>query len=210
MPKFLGVSIACMGVIGWLCWPSNAQQAFTDVLASGGPEPAHWCTSTQTAVASFQLEQNGKAASICRNEADTLTYSFGLPGSDPELQYSGAILATIRVTAGLWGEGVGSLAELAVALAEQDGSFALVNANGIGPSEIADAAESLESNGFYEVRALTGMIDQSAYLFRRGGWEYVVVSSWQRPMNLDEDERDDQGSHEITVRSPDGDVFSLL
>ena len=109
----------------------------------------------------------------------------------------------------MWGEGVGSLAELAVALAEQDGSFALVNANGIGPSEIADAAESLESNGFYEVRALTGMIDQSAYLFRRGGWEYVVVSAWQRPMNLDEDEWDDQGSHEITVRSPDGDVFSL-
>ena len=66
------------------------------------PSPrADWCRSIQTVVISFQLQENGKTASICRDEANTLVYSFGILGGEPELEYRGPILGQISVGATL-------------------------------------------------------------------------------------------------------------
>ena len=168
--------------------------------------PADWCSATQTVVVSFQLQKNGKTASICRDDADTLVYSFGVLGGEPEMEYRGPILGEISARATLWGEGVSSLADLVSALGNEDTTWFDPN---IDTDAIAKAARSRETNGFYAVQATTGPVGQGVYIFRRGGWEYAIGSTWGRPINVGEDDLEEYSSHEITVLSPNGKTYHL-
>ena len=140
------------------------------------PGGINWCTDLQTVWVSFRLK-NDKTVSVCRDPSDKLVYSFGTLGREPELEYEGPIVATFSLPAMLWGESIGDLSTLAdaVAAGEVGGSDELAR-------EMVTAIESGETNGFYVLNMLTGLISESVYLFRTGGWEYAVVSSVGRPM----------------------------
>lgn len=166
----------------------------------------HWCGPAQSLRVNFRLTENGKTVSICREEPNTLVYFFGELGSEPELEYKGPILDTIRARAVLWGEGVKNLSELATAVAGGSGMW---HAPEIDPARIARAASSRESSGFYVVEASTGLVSQSVHVFRSGGWEYTISSSSGRPMNDPDGDVGEYRSNEITVVSPQGRTYVL-
>ena len=158
---------------------------------------------------SFRLE-NGKQATIHRADEDTLVYTFGVPGEKPELAYRGPILAEVRAIATLWGEGVESLADLASVLAIEDSAWTPWSGERhVVAQEIALAADARESRGFVTAHTLTGLFSQSVYIFRTGGWEYSVVSTYERPINVAKDEQEYYESHSVTIVSPQGKRYYL-
>ena len=174
---------------------------------NGGPVTRNnWCTDAQTVEVSFTLQENGKTVSICRDASNNLVYTFGVYGSQPELEYRGPILGKIRGTAVTWGGDVTNLAELASALGDE-------NSNWFNPQmdvdAIAKAARARETNGFYIVNGFTGQVDQYLYIFRTGGWEYAVEEKFGRAMNVSEDELEEMRSSKITVESPNGKTYHM-
>lgn len=101
------------------------------------------------------------------------------------MRYRGPVLGELSLTAYLWSGD--TLAEVA-SYADND--------------EIAKAADSLDTNGFYFVRGLTGLFGQGVYIFRHGGWEFAISYMGGRQGNY-------HGSYEITVTSPTGEVYHL-
>ncbi len=158
---------------------------------------ASWCGSGATVLTSFQTRTSGKTVSVC-DEGDSLTYMFGRLGDEPELVYSGPVLGSASGTAVLWGEGVSSLADLAADLHSPDSVW------GADPL-VSQLAEASDTKGFFSISAITGLLDQSVYVFRRGGWEYAVISEWGRGMNLPE--MAGHESYSISVRSPSGKTY---
>ena len=71
-------------------------------------------------------------------------------------------------------------------------------------SDIRRLAESDDTGGFVSVCARTGLVDQSVYIFRRGGWEYTIISEWGRDMN--DPDMAGYESQSISVRSPSGEL----
>ncbi|MCY4438396.1 MAG: hypothetical protein OXE05_13835 [Chloroflexi bacterium] len=173
------------------------------------PSPESTIVAEQDVLVSFRLE-NGKQVTVYREDEDTLVYTFGVPGKEPELAYRGPILAEVRAAATLWGEGVGSLAELARALASKDSAWTTWRGErSIAAQNIAQAANARESRGFIWASAITGLVSQSVYIFRTGGWEYTVASTWGRPINVPKDELACYTSYSVTVLSPQGKRHSL-
>ena len=166
--------------------------------------PNDWCNSSQTMLLNFRLKENGKTASICK-EHDILTYVFGNLQSKPELVYSGAIQGEARGVTVLWGEGVTNLSEFADAVEQQHSGWDVEGE----PEQVRWLAESCDTKGFFHVTASTGLVSETVYLFRRGGWEYAVVSTRGRPINVPEDELEEYESVYITVHSPSGQVYRL-
>ena len=154
----------------------------------------------------FQLK-NGKEVTLYRESKDTIVYTFGVPSEKPELEYKGPILAEVRGTSVLWSDGMENLTNIAAALAHpaEDSSWATVDGKrDIIAKNIAEIAKSRESRGFIRVSAITGLISESVYIFRTGGWEYIVAATASRPGDVSDDELDDYKSYGITVLSPKG------
>ena len=168
------------------------------------PRPESIIVAEENVLVSFRLE-NGKQVTVYREDEDTLVYTFGVPGEKPELAYRGPILAEVRAVAILWDEGIGSLAELARALASEDSDWTTWSGERSAAAQaIAQAADARESRGFVTAHTLTGLFSQSIYIFRTGGWEYSVVSTYERPSNVSKDEQEYYESHSITIVSPQG------
>ena len=163
-----------------------------------------WCTVQQTESLSFHLEENGKTVSLCE-DGDVLQYTFGTLGEVPELVYSGPILGRARGFAVLWGEGVSNLTELVDAADQQNALWEVES----GARQLRRLSESRETNGFFVVFGMTGLVSETVYVFRRGGWEYAIVSRAGRPFNLSEDELEEYESGHIVMHSPSGQVYVL-
>lgn len=163
-----------------------------------------WCTVQQTESLSFRLEENGKTVSLCE-DGDVLQYTFGTLGEVPELVYSGPILGRARGFAVLWGEGVFNLTELVDAADQQNALWEVES----GARQLRRLSESRETNGFFVVFGMTGLVSETVYVFRRGGWEYAIVSRAGRPFNLFEDELEEYESGQIVMHSPSGQVYVL-
>ena len=160
----------------------------------GTAAPEGWCTEEQTEHLSFQLEENGKTASICEQEG-VLTYSFGHLEGEPELRYSGKEVASFSFLGTVVG-------------------FALVNARSwpwkedsreaeeLLIREMEELAGSTTTNGFIVLNGQTAFTSSVSYIFRSGGWEYAMSATWGRPISF-------WNLHSITVRSPDGQVYTL-
>jgi len=176
------------------------------VSQEGNPsnEARGWCDPGDRILTSFETGESGRTVSLC-DDGDVLTYVFGHLGDEPELVYSGPVLGSASGTAVLWGEGVSSLADLAAAREDPDATWMLdLQFYEDEESDIRRLAEADDTYGFVSVSALTGLVDQSAYIFRRGGWEYTIISAWGRGMN-----DPDMAGHEsrsISVRSPSGEL----
>lgn len=176
------------------------------VSQEGNPsnEARGWCDPDNTVLTSFQTAESGRTVSLCE-DGDVLTYVFGHLGGEPELVYSGPVLGSASGTAVLWGEGVSSLAELAAARENPDATWMLdLQFYEDEESDIRRLAESDDTFGFVSVRAATGLLDQSVYIFRRGGWEYTIISEWGRGMNAPD--MAGYESQSISVRSPSGEM----
>ena len=145
------------------------------------PQPESWCGPGQTTAVNFTRE-NGKTVSICR-EGETLTYAYGsLESSEPELVYSGPEVASLGGAARMWGDVEGGLCGRG-----DDG-------------ELGELARARDTNGFVVFSGWTGLFSETAYVFRRDGWEYEVVDTWGRGQTSDTPE--DYHESTITVRSP--------
>lgn len=176
------------------------------VSQEGNPsnEARGWCDPGETVLTSFETGGSGRTVSLCE-DGDVLTYVFGHLGDEPELVYSGPVLGSASGNAVLWGEGVSSLAELAAARENPDATWMLdLQFYEDEESDIRRLAESEDTHGFVSVRAATGLVDQSAYIFRRGGWEYTIISEWGRGMN--DPDMAGYESQSISVRSPSGEL----
>ena len=78
-----------------------------------------------------------------------------------------------------------------------------------GARQLRRLSESRETNGFFVVFGMTGLVSETVYVFRRGGWEYAIVSRAGRPFNLSEDELEEYESGHIVMHSPSGQVYVL-
>lgn len=163
-----------------------------------------WCTVQQAAYINFQL-QNGKTVSICEDEG-VLTYFFGHLDAEPELRYSGRILArlggpAVLPTVDLFnGENV-NLADLAGWTDD--------------PAErelLEELAGATGTNGFVAISGYTGSFSSSLYVFRNGGWQYEIGGVWGRTFNYPEGTEEYEklatyAEYQLTLRSPDGQVY---
>ena len=157
----------------------------------------------------FRLE-NGKSVTIYRENEDTLVYTFGVPGKKPELKYKGPIIAEVSARATLWVYGMENLTDLLATLADGNSLWTIAaDEDGTIEKKIAKIATSRESRGFIYLDAMTGLVSESVYIFRTGGWEYIIGATWGRPINVPEDELEDYNSYSLTVISPKGKKYQM-
>jgi hypothetical protein len=162
-----------------------------------------WCDAQQFPSINFQ--RNGKTVSVCKNE-DGLTYFVGHLDAEPELLYSGRILAEF-----------GGPAVMASGLVGEDGNLANLAGWTNDPEErelVAELACATATNGFIELSGYTGYYRTGLYIFRKDGWQHEVGGQWGRTFNLTEgtDEFDAYANYQeysLTTRSPDEQVHCL-
>ncbi|MDE0620649.1 MAG: hypothetical protein OXH83_03145 [Bryobacterales bacterium] len=178
----------------------------TDVPAETSESVDSWCVDGREQVEGFTLE-TGKTVSICETAGSSdLTYTYGVLGQDPELVYSGPLLGTCEGLSG-YSYAIADLAD------GSDTGFSGPDVSVEASSEAAAAAASgPDSRGFFYVRSL-GCCggEENAYLFKRGGWEYVVSSGYSRIVNPDiaAELGDYSDWQRISVTSPDGESFTI-
>ena len=160
-----------------------------------------WCTVQQAEFINFQ--RNGKTVSICGDDG-VLTYISGHLGAEPELRYSGSVLATFGgPSVNATEVSYRNLADLAGWTDDPEESELL--------KELACANAT---NGFIEIDGRTGFFSSTVYVFRNGGWQYEVGGEWGRTFNVSEgtDEYEEVANHAeyfMTARSPDEQVHCL-
>ena len=144
-------------------------------------QPESWCGPGQSTAVNFTRE-TGETVTICR-EGDTLTYAYGsLESPEPELVYSGPEVASLGGVARMWSDVDGGLC----GRADQGG--------------LGELARARDTNGFVVFSGSTGLFNETAYVFRRDGWEYEVVDTWGRGQTSNTSP--DHHESTITVRSP--------
>ena len=168
--------------------PGN--EVITEYLGGGGP-------------VTFTLN-NGKTVSICKNtDSSELTYFYGALGGPPELEYRGPLLGTI--------EGISGYSHDLAGLGREGYNGPSVSAD-VPQEAVAEAAAAQDSRGFFLVRSV-GCCggDETAFLFRRGGWEYAVRIGYSRNVNADiAAELGDYSDWKlITLISPDGQGYTI-
>ena len=159
--------------------------------------------SVASADFSFTLESE-KTVAICKNAGSSdLTYFYGTLGKPPGLEFRGPLRGTIE---GLSGFSC-NLAEL--------GEFGFdepqVDAD-VSQEAVAAEAAAQDSEGFFLVRSigLSGG-EETAILFRNGGWENAVSMGSSR--NVNPDNASELGDYSewklITLISPGGQKFTI-
>lgn len=170
-----------------------------DAVLGAAASAGSWCPDGGTfAEFSFTLE-NGRTVSICESTGSPdLTYYYGVLGKPPELEFRGPLRGTI--------EGIGGYSHDLAGLGEFGFDGPQADAD-VSQEAVAAAAASLDTGGFFLVRSL-GCCggEETAVLFRRGGWEYAVRIGYSR--NVNPDAVSEFGDHSewklITLISPDG------
>lgn len=155
------------------------------------------------AVINFQL--NGKTVSI-RADEEVLTFFFGHLNAEPELHYSGRVLASLGSPA--W----------SVELLESSVLSDIAESWLVGEKETRELLVALSdvrnTNGFIELYGWTGEYISGCYIFRNDGWQYEVCSVAGRTFNYREGTEEYEkmatyARYSLTLRSPDGKVYSF-
>ncbi|MDE0347240.1 MAG: hypothetical protein OXI66_15885 [Boseongicola sp.] len=145
---------------------------------------ASWCSGDEASTehlselgpVAFTLE-NGKTVSICQNaDSSDLTYFYGTLGEPPELAYRAPLLGRVE---GLLGYGY-DLAQVANAGFGQPTAIADMSLEAVA------AAAQARDSGFILIRS-AGCCggEETAIMFKRGGWEYAVRMGYSRNVNPD-------------------------
>lgn len=172
---------------------------------------ANWCTVQQAGLvsghreASINFQLNGKTVSICADEGVS-TYFFGHLDAEPELRYSGRVLASLGGPAfsveQLESKVLLDLADWWVEEEEETREL------------LVELSDVRNTNGFVELHGWTGSFSSSCHIFRNGGWQHEVCSVAGRTFNYQEgtEEYEKLATHarySLTLRSPDGKVYSF-
>lgn len=145
---------------------------------------SNWCSGDEASTVhwselgpvAFTLE-NGKTVSICENaDSSDLTYFYGTLGEPPELEYRAPLLGMVE---GLLGYGH-DLAQVANAGLDQPTATADISVEAVA------AAARARDSGFILLRS-AGCCggEETAIVFKRGGWEYAVRMGYSRNVNPD-------------------------
>ena len=159
-----------------------------------------WCTAQQAVYINFQ--RNGKTVSICEDEG-VLTYFFGYLDAEPELRYSGRVLASIDATSAVVG---GRDSEVPTEDLARLGDW---NTDRETSDLLRELADAPTTGGFVVLHGLTGFTSSVRYIFRNGGWQYEISAVWGRTFNVPEGSEEyeywaNAEEYDITVRPPDG------
>lgn len=159
-----------------------------------------WCTDARTVAINFRLETR-KTLSICDNDG-ILTCFFGYLGAQPELYYSGPIVADF-----------GGAATVPPSLTDEEDLTELAKWADDPESRdlIKKLAHTNNSNGFIRMYGYTGEYSASLYVFRNGSWQYEIFGVWGRTFNHPRGTAEYNrlaafAEYWLTLRSPDGKV----
>ncbi len=196
-------------------WRSVSGEASDEALArwiDGGmgaavlaaAEFTGWCQKGGTfAEFSFTLE-NGKTVSICENAGSSdVTYFYGVLGKPPELKYRGPLRGTI--------EGLSGFSHDLAGLGDYGFNGPQVDAD-VSQEVVAAAAAAQDSKGFFLVRSMgSSGGEETAIMFRSGGWEYAVSIGYSRNVNpeIAGEPGDYFGWSVISLISPDGRILTI-
>ena len=134
------------------------------------------------------------------------------PGSR---EFAGPVIATIDAFASVWSDFEPDIRAIETMIdagsstwTPFDGDRFDGDRDALARSALRDAlarsALSDVSEGFVMVMGRTGLVSESAYLFRIDGWEYAVLSSHGRPWNVPADEMHEYRSNRVVAVSPRG------
>ena len=172
-----------------------------------------WCTvqhagrgrATGDRAAGINFRLNGKTVSICAGEGVS-TFFFGDLDAEPELRYSGRILASLGGPAfhvdELESKVLSDLADWSVV--EEEATREL----------LVTLSDVRNTNGFVELYGWTGDFTSACYIFRNRGWQYEVCSVAGRTFNYQEGTEEHEklatyATYSLTLRSPEGNVYSF-
>lgn len=195
--KSLGLLVA----VALLSGCASAPPSISIDHASNG----HWCGAMDV-LFNAAVEGSDGTVSLCRvprvdGVPPTLISLYGVIGQHPEpvLEYVGFVRDTLRVGAVLWGEGVETLADLASAMANPDSTWHYASA-ALSSQDYAEAATLDDTDGFYMIEAMTGLVSQTVYVYRtNGGLEYALIKASER---WEDDSSPDGPYLSVTVTDP--------
>jgi hypothetical protein len=158
-----------------------------------------WCTVQQSVTINFR--QDGKTVSICEKDG-VLTYSYGNLDSEPELRYSGRVLASIAATGSIVG---GRDSEVHTEDLARLGNW---NTDPETSDLLRELADAPTTGGFVVLHGLTGFTSSVRYIFRNGGWQYEISSVSDRTFNVPEESAEyeelaNYQEYDLTVRPPE-------
>ena len=118
-------------------------------------------------------------------------------------EFSGPVIATIRAAASLWSDFEPDIATIE-AITDGSSTWTLHAGN---RESLARSAGSDATEGFVVVWGTTGLVSETVYLFRTDGWEYAVLSSYGRPVNVPGDDLHEYRSNAVMAVSPSGQQY---
>ena len=116
-------------------------------------------------------------------------------------EFAGPVIATIDAFASVWSDFEPDIRAIETMIDAGSSTWTLFDGD---RDALAGSALSDVSEGFVKVMGGTGLVSESAYLFRIDGWEYAVLSSHGRPWNVPADEMHEYRSNRVVAVSPRG------
>ena len=120
------------------------------------------------------------------------------PGSH---EFAGPVIATIDAFASVWSDFEPDIRAIETRIDAEWSRWTLYHGD---RDALARSALSDVSEGFVEVRGMTALVSEFAYLFRIDGWEYAVLSSYGRPLNVPAGEMHEYRHNSVVAVSPRG------
>ena len=120
------------------------------------------------------------------------------PGSH---EFAGPVIATIRAFASVWSDFEPDIRTIETMIDAGSSTWTLFDGDrdALARSALSDVTEE-----FVEVMGGTGLVSESAYLFRIDGWEYAVLSSEGRPLNVPAGDMHEYRRNGVVAVSPRG------
>ena len=120
------------------------------------------------------------------------------PGSH---EFAGPVIATIDAVASIWSDFEPDIRTIETMIDVGSGRWTLRHGD---RDALARSASSDVTEGFIEVMGMTGLVSESAHLFRIDGWEYAVLSSHGRPLNVPASDMHEYRHNGVVAVSPRG------
>ena len=123
------------------------------------------------------------------------------PGSH---EFASPVIATIRAFASVWSDFEPDIRTIETMIDAGSSTWTLFDGD---RDALARSALSDVTEGFVEVMGGTGLVSESAYLFRIDGWEYAVLSSHGRPLSVPAGEMHEYRRNGVVAVSPRGQQY---
>ena len=123
------------------------------------------------------------------------------PGSH---EFAAPVIATIDAIASVWSDFEPDIRTIETMIDAGSSTWTLHHGD---RGALARSALSDVTEGFVEVRGMTGLVSEFTYLFRIDGWEYAVLSSDGRPLNVPAGDMHEYRHNGVVAVSPRGQLY---